>query len=204
MLNTLIISWISLYGSPLAAALILLGAAGLPLPTSMVVVASGAFIRQDVMNGFLTLALALSGTVLGDSFTYWVGRLASTWIEKRYGASPNWLKARALFKARGGAAVFLTRWLFTGIASPTGVIAGSSRYPFRKFLVYDIAGELLWLLAYGSLGWAFSSQWQALSDTLAEFSGLALVAAMLAGALFFLVRRIPAVLRVKRVSENLL
>ena len=61
-------------------------------------------------------------------------------------------------KRRGGIAIYLTRWLFTPLALPTNLIAGSSGYPFWKFLLFDIAGEITWILLYGGLGYAFGSQ----------------------------------------------
>ena len=203
-MDTIIFSWLGTFGSPVAALVILLGAVGLPLPTSLVVAAAGVFVRLEIMNPLAAFGLALLGTLLGDGLTYWFGRRGFGWMEQRMGGSKAWGQARRLFNHHGGAAVFLTRWLFTGIASPVGVMAGGSRYPYAKFLAWDIAGEALWLLAYGSLGWTFSGQLQDLSDTLAQFGGQAMLAAAVVGALLLGLRLLSGLLRGKRVSVNLL
>ena len=83
-----------------------------------------------------------------------------------------WQKAEAYFNRQGGIAIYLTRWLFTPLAVPTNLIAGSSGYPFWKFLMFDISGELTWIILYGGLGYAFGSQWELISNFISDFSGL--------------------------------
>ena len=63
----------------------------------------------------------------------------------------------------------------------TNLIAGSSGYRIERFVAYDAAGELAWLLGYGSLGYFFGSQWEYVSDLIGNASGL-LVGLLIAGA----------------------
>ena len=57
----------------------------------------------------------------------------------------------------GGLSIYLTRWLLTPLAIPTNLPVGASGYPLRKFLAFDLAGELTWLLVLRGLGYAFSA-----------------------------------------------
>ena len=68
-------------------------------------------------------------------------------------------------------------------------MAGSAGYPYPRFISYDLAGELTWLLLFGGLGYAFSSQWEAMSQFISDFSGVLVGAAILGVGLFFLFRR---------------
>ena len=171
-LNDLVLTWVVIYGAPMLAGTLLLGALGIPVPGTLIVIATGAFIRQGVLDVYSTPPLGLVGAVTGDILIYGLGRFARVWINKRFGQSSAWQKAEAYFNQRGGIAIYLTRWLFTPLAVPTNLIAGSSGYPFWKFLVFDVAGELTWILLYGGLGYAFGSQWELISNFISDFSGL--------------------------------
>lgn len=171
-LNTLVLSWVTTYGAPMVALILLVGAMGVPVPGTLLVIASGAFVRQNFLDIYSTPTLALAGAVTGDIIVYGVGRFARIWIQKRFGQSAGWKKAQDFFERKGGIAIYLTRWLLTPLAVPVNLIAGSSGYPFWKFLAFDVAGELTWILLYGGLGYAFGSQWELISDFISNFSGL--------------------------------
>jgi len=162
------------YGAPLVALILLLGALGLPVGASAVVIAAGAFSQQGLLNWLHAAALGLAGASLGDALSYAIGYFAKDWLARRFSNSAAWRGALASFNQQGGLAVFFTRWLATAIAIPTNLIAGGSGFKFSRFLLYDIAGETVWVLLYGGLGYAFGSQWETVSDFLANFGGLAL------------------------------
>jgi membrane protein DedA with SNARE-associated domain len=187
-LNDLLLSYLIIYGSPMLAAALLLGALGIPVPGTLIVIAAGAFVRQGVLDIYSTPPLGLGGAVVGDVIIYGLGRFARAWIQKRFGQAAAWQKAEGYFRRRGGIAIYLTRWLFTPLAVPTNLIAGSSGYPFWKFLLFDISGELTWILLYGGLGYAFGSQWELISDFISDFSGLLLGLVILGAGIYFLFR----------------
>ncbi len=195
-LNDLILTWVIIYGSPVLAVTLFLGALGLPAPGTLLVIAAGAFVRQGVLDIYTTPLLGLTGVVAGDTLSFGLGYFARAWIERRLAHVAAWQKAGALFNRRGGVAIYLTRWLLTPLAVPVNLIAGGSGYRVGKFLLYNISGELTWLGLYGGLGYAFGSQWELISDFISNFSGLLVgVAALAAG--FYLVwrwRKQPAAL----------
>ncbi len=188
-LSASILSWVLIYGASIIFITLLLGAVGLPAPGTLLVLAAGAFVRQGVLELPSALAFALLGAILGDTISYGMGRFARGPILNRYGHLPGWQQAETNFKRRGGIAVYLTRWLFTPIAVPTNLVAGTSGYPFARFISFDLAGELTWLLLYGSLGYAFGNQFEAVSDFISDFSGVLVGLVIIAGGAFFLFRR---------------
>ena len=82
----------------------------------------------------------------------------------------------------------MTRFWLTPLAPAINVIAGAS-YPYLRFLLYDIAGQFLWVLLYGGLGYLFASQWQLVSQAISAFSGLSLVLFFLTLGVYLLVLR---------------
>lgn len=185
-LTSLALNWIATYGSPMVAGLLFLGGIGLPLPSTMIVIASGAFIRQSLLDAYSTPALGYLGTIAGDVGLYGIGFFASHWIKARFGQTAAWKSAHVLFERRGGIAIFLTRWLLTAVAFPITLIAGSSGYHFRKFFLYAMLGELTWFAVYGGLGYAFGSQWELISDFISNFSGFILGGVILGLGIFLL------------------
>ncbi|MGB5445610.1 MAG: DedA family protein [Psychromonas sp.] len=177
------------YGSPMLFILLLIGAAGIPIPGTFLVLAAGAFVRQGVLDIYSVVGFAFFGAVLGDSLSYWMGRFARQFIQQRFGKLPAWQKAEANFYLRGGLAIYLTRWLLTPLAIPTNLIAGSAGYSYSRFLVFDIAGEITWLLVFGSLGYAFSSRLEVLNELISSFSGVLLGMVLFALGLFLTYRK---------------
>lgn len=160
------------YGAPFFAFLIFLGALGLPVGASLLVIAAGAFSQQGLLNWISTAALGLLGAVIGDALSFGMGYYAKEWVDKRFGSLPTWKNAQDSFASRAGTAVYLTRFLITALAIPTNLIAGGSGYEFRKFLTIDSLGEITWIFLYGGLGYFFGSQWELVSTFISNFGGL--------------------------------
>jgi membrane protein DedA with SNARE-associated domain len=162
------------FGTPLIGLILLLGALGLPVGASVVVIAAGAFSQQGILSWPSAILIGLVGAVIGDTLSYSIGHYAKGWTQKRFGNSPVWINARESFQNNAGWAIFLTRWLITAMAIPTNLIAGGSGYKFSRFLLYDMSGELTWIVLYGGLGYWFGSEWELVYEFISNFGGLIL------------------------------
>jgi membrane protein DedA with SNARE-associated domain len=176
------------YGAPILGLIVLIGALGAPFPATFIVVAAGAFSRQDVLAWHSTGLIALTCVVLGDSLSYAMGFYARATILRRFQGSARWLQAETSFKRWGGMSIFLTRFLITGIAVPVNLIAGTSKFPFRQFFLHDLLGEAIWIFGYGGLGYLFGTQWEAVSELLGNISGLSLGLLILVGGIMLAMR----------------
>ena len=179
-LNNLPLSAIAAYCAGVLSLMFLLSALGVPLPSTLFVVAGGAFIQQGALNLYTTLGLSLVCVVLGDMLSYGMGRVLSRPMNARYGQSATWQRAEEYFARRGGIAIVLTRCVLMPIAVPVNLVAGSSAYPVWRFAAYDVTGELIWLLGYGALGYLFGRQWESISAFISTASG-SLVGLLIAG-----------------------
>jgi len=162
------------YGAPILGAIVLIGAMGAPFPGTLIVIAAGAFARQGLLTWYSTGLIALVCVVLGDNLSYAMGHFAREPVLRRFQDSENWIKAETTFNRWGGMSVFWTRFLITGIAVPVNLIAGTSGFGIRRFFIYDLIGEAVWIFGYGGLGYLFGTQWEVVSDVLSNISGLSL------------------------------
>lgn len=180
-----ILSYIITYGPLALGVTVLLAALGVPFPSTVFVLASGAFIQQGVLDLTSTLAVALLFVVMGDTLSFGMGRLLRRSLQARFSRMESWRNAEMSFQRRGGVAIYLTRCLLTPMAVPTNWIAGGSGYRPLRFVAYATAGELTWLLAYGGLGYLFGSQWEVVSTFVSDFSGLLVGVVMLLGGVYW-------------------
>lgn len=176
------------FGVPILFVTAYLGSLGIPFPITIVIIAAGAFTRQGILDWRLAIPACLAGAVLADNTEYLLGRYAGRSIERRFGQGMVWQSAMTTFNRQGGWAILLTRFWLTNLAPFVNLIAGT-RYPYRRFLIFDTTGELLWVLIYGGLGYIFGSQWELISQFASDFTGLSLGLVILAAGIYFLVKR---------------
>src|SRR5215207_11137441 len=162
------------YGAPILGLIVFIGAMGAPFPATLIIVAVGAFCRQGFLSWPITGLVAFICVVLGDGLSYSMGYYARESILRRFSSSAQWKRAEKSFQNWGGMSIFLTRFLITGIAVPVNLLAGTGRFPFKRFLMYDLAGEAIWVFGYGGLGYLFGTHWEVVSDFISNFGGLML------------------------------
>jgi len=176
------------YGIPMLLFFSYIGSLGIPFPNTVVIMAAGAFCRTGLLDWRLAVLVCLLGAALADNSEYLLGRLAQPWLKRRFGQKAVWQQAQATINRQGGWAVLLTRFWLMPLAPAINVIAGA-RYPFARFLVFDLVGQLLWVLLYGGLGYLFAAQWQWFSQAAGVFSGLSMALFVVALGVFYLLRR---------------
>lgn len=162
------------FGAPLLWLVVFIGGLGIPLPCTVLVIAAGAFARQGILPWHTTAIFSIISVVLGDMISYSFGFYAREKVLDRFSDTPRWRQAEKTFRKWGPLSIFFSRFLVTAIALPVNLMSGTTRYPFRKWLTYDAAGEIVWILGYGGLGYLFGSQWEVVSELLSNFGGVVL------------------------------
>jgi len=162
------------YGVPILGVVVLIGSAGLPLPCTLLMIAAGAFARQGILSWPQAAMVALLGVVIGDSIGYAIGYYARELVLQRFNGKPRWIQAEQTFQRWGPMSIFFSRFLITAIAVPVNLMSGTTRFPFRKFLVFEMAGETIWVLGSGGLGYLFGNEWELVSEFASDFGGFVL------------------------------
>jgi membrane-associated protein len=162
------------YGYPILWLSICIGALGIPLPNTLILLAAGAFAALGNFNFALLLVVAVSAFVAGDNGSYWIGRRWGSrllaWLEGRLVKPHTIERSRHYFHRLGGWAIFFSRFLLSALGGEINLLAGAELYPYRRFLVYDIAGETLGALLPLGLGYIFGASWVAVGDMLGSLS----------------------------------
>ena len=197
-MNTFLIEALQHYGYPAIWLIVFLAAAGAPISGSLLLSAAGAFAAVGDLNIFILFPLAVSAAVLGDNLTYFIGRRVGlpllAWLErqKRF----RWISPQAVergreyFRQRTAWAIFLTRFLIVVLGGAINLLAGLEEYPYRKFLFWDISGQILGVIISLGIGFLFAVSWEDVAGLFGAFSGLVL-AILVAGIITtFLTHRV--------------
>jgi len=165
--------------------------AGLLVPGESLVLASGFFAHQGILELDAVIAAVALGAVAGDNIGYLLGaRLGRDWLLKkgsRFGLRKKRLaQVDAFFQRQGPRAVFIGR--FIGFARAlVPFVAGASGMSYRRFVVADALGAGLWTVAFVALGYVLGASWQ-MAEKWISRSGLVLGAVLLLGAVWLWLR----------------
>jgi membrane protein DedA with SNARE-associated domain len=135
----------------------LLENAGLPLPGETITLVGGYAAGSGQLNLLGVMGAAASGAILGDNIGYWIGRRAGWPLMERLGRllriSPERLeKLQEGFRSNAGKAVLLGRFVAV-LRVLAGPMAGAVGMPYRRFLLCNSLGAVLWSGSMVSLAW---------------------------------------------------
>jgi len=171
-LSDYLLSTLGVYGLPMLFTILLFSSIGVPIPASLLLLASGSFVEQGEMSLLPVLGLSALGAILGDQAGYVLGRWGGRRITKRLGrfvgGEQQLLRAEKWLQRWQGAGIFFSRWLLTPLGPVINITCGMTGYSWPRFLVYDILGEALWVVLYVLLGLFFSDRVQAMSEFLGD------------------------------------
>jgi membrane protein DedA with SNARE-associated domain len=184
---------------PLAAyalvALLVFGEAalfvGFVLPGETAVVLGGVLAsRHDVSLTALCLVVVVAA-IVGDSVGYEVGKHYGDRVlgwgplrrhEARLGS------ARAFLRHRGGYAVFLGRWTAFLRAVMPG-LAGVSRMPYPRFLLYNAVGGVVWGVTFCLVGYLAGNSYRQVESQIGRWGAVATAALVVTVLVVWHVRR---------------
>jgi len=136
---------------------------GLVVPGETLTIFAGFLVSAGVIDLTPTIVAAALGATLGDSIGYEMGRrLGRPWLLRHGGRiglhGPRLAQVDALFERHGGKTVVLARFIgFLRALAP--FVAGASRMPYPRFLVFNVVGASAWAVACVMLGYALGESW---------------------------------------------
>ncbi len=164
------------YGIPLLALTTFASCLAAPVPSSLMLLAAGAFVASGDLGLSAVMSAAFGGALLGDQLGYALGRRGGGYVEGKLATRPKrrrlYAHARAYLLSHGGLGVFLSRWLFSPLGPYANLAAGAAKLSWARFALWAAAGEAVWVALYVSLGRIFSHNLTMASDLMTQALGL--------------------------------
>lgn len=163
---------------------------GFLLPGETAVIIGGVLAYQHSVSLTAMAIVVVAAAILGDSVGYEVGKryggrlLGSRVFAKHQDGIAG---AQHFLRRSGGRAVFLGRFTAFLRAVMPGM-AGASRMPYRKFLLFNAIGGLTWGLGFTLLGYLAGASYHRLEDYAGKVSQAILLVVVLGLAVFALRR----------------
>jgi membrane protein DedA with SNARE-associated domain len=97
--------------------------------------------------------------------------------------SERYYKIEQRLNRRPGFIIFISR--FEAITNlSVNLICGLSKVPYRKYLLYEIIGEVFQVGLYGTLGYLFGTSWELLYAIIGRFLVVILLVAILLAVIY--------------------
>jgi membrane protein DedA with SNARE-associated domain len=175
------------YGYFAIAGLILLEDFGVPAPGETVLIAGAVYAGAGHLNLGAVVVIAIVAAIAGDNIGYAIGHFGGRRLVLRFGRyvfiTPKRLDAAERFFTRHGGKIVTVARFVEGLRQVNGIIAGITGMPWRRFLVFNTLGAVLWVGVLAGLGDLAGNHITAIYDQIHRYQlyvllalGLALVA----------------------------
>jgi len=141
------------YGYVILFAVIFVESFGVPAPGQTLLIAAAVLASHGKLNIVLVLLCAFAAAVIGDSLGYYIGYFGGHRLVQRFGkylriGEPQIKNMETTFTRYGGWFVTFARF-FEVLRQVNGLVAGIAAMRFRRFLLFNATGALLWIGIWG-------------------------------------------------------
>src|ERR1700675_1145109 len=178
------------YGYWAVGLALLLENAGLPVPGETILLLASFLAYSEHRLGLPYIILVgICAATVGDNLGFAIGSYGGRSPLERYQKN---LRSRPaviargeyLFARYGAATIFVARFI-AGMRIIAGPLAGVLRMPWRKFLLFNFLGAVLWVSVIPSVGYLFGKHWERLVDLVQDANLAVAIVVVILAALFW-------------------
>ena len=176
--------YIAEYGYWAVLLLVMLEDFGVPVPGETILIAGAVSAGTGHLNVVLVGVIGFTAAVIGDNIGYAIGRFGGRALVARWGryvflTEERLGKAERFFDSHGGKIITIARFL-EGLRQANGLIAGTIRMHWLKFVAFNALGAALWVGCWVSVGYFGGQHITTIYDYVTRYSLYALIALALA------------------------
>lgn len=183
---------ISSYGYLAVFAFVAIESLGIPFPGETALITAGIYAgHTHHLSPWLIWLVASAGAILGDNIGFFIGVKGGYKLVRRYGPKihidePKLKVGRYAFDRHGAKVVFFGRFVSV-LRTYAAFLAGTLKMHWRRFLVANAAGGIVWSAIYTFGSYEAGSTLRRVSGTINYFLiGAAVIAIV---TVFLVVRR---------------
>jgi len=182
------------YGYWTVALTLLLENAGVPLPgEAILLLASFLAYSERHLHLPWIIVVGTCAATLGDNLGFALGHFGGRPLLDRYSGflriKPAALaRGEELFERHGAETIFVARFI-AGMRIIAGPLAGAMRMHWRRFVVFNLLGAVLWVSVISSAGYFFGAHWEKLVRIVREVNMSLLAAAIVVAVIWWWRRR---------------
>lgn len=168
------------YGYLAVGAFVLVEDFGIPLPGETILIAASVYAGSGRLSIFGVALIALLAAVIGDNIGYAIGYFGGRALVLRFGkyvhlTSERLDRAERFFDRYGGLVVAGARFI-EGLRQANGIVAGTIRMHWLKFLAFNALGAALWVGVWASIGYLAGGHITVIYNTITRYSLYFLIA----------------------------
>src|SRR2546428_11670796 len=172
---------------------VMLENAGVPVPGETILLVAGYFASTGLFRIPLVMLVAATGAVIGDNIGFAIGHHYGRGFLLRVGRffflTPKRIEhMENYFKIHGNKTILVARFI-TGLRVFAGLLAGASRMRWRVFVVYNVAGAVLWSVVITLLGYLFGQSLPLLVKWVGRTGTILLIAAVVSAIIVWRIRK---------------
>jgi len=130
------------------------------LPGDSLIFAVGALAAKDALNLYLVSVLMILAAIIGDTLNYWIGYKIGPRIfsseESRWLNRQHLERTHQFYEKYGGKTIIIARFMPI-IRTFAPFVAGIGRMSYGRFLVYNVAGGIVWIVIFIAAGYLFGN-----------------------------------------------
>jgi len=177
-----LISFLLRHGYAVLFVAVFLEQFGVPVPSAPILLAAGALAAHGDLSFTAILIIGTAASLFGDLVWYELGRRRGHRVLRlicRLSLEPDSCVRRTedVFSRYGERALLLAKFIpGLGVAIPP--MAGHQGMSLARFVLFDIAGAVLWICAFSGAGFLFSEQIETVALVLMHLGNWAIILAV--------------------------
>lgn len=185
LIQDLLLRFVTDYGYIGLFFALVFGIVGLPLPDELLMMFSGFLVSKGELRYATTVLVALSGSMIGMSLSYFIGYRYGMPVLQKHGRkfylTPEKLEKAEQWFQRFGKWTVTFGYFFPGIRHVTALFAGISKWSYGTFLLYALPGGVIWVFTFIPLGIHLQEDWRTVAEVVRKFTwGIVIGVAILA------------------------